>query len=251
MMYLTEIVKYKKLVYRCVDDLSHFSGIPQNISEAEETLVKKADIVFATANTLKNRLEGYGKKIYSLPNAVDYKFFNDYNVEGKISKIDNLDNVVLYVGTIGEWFDCEFIKYCAEQRPDYNFVLIGPERTNVDILKNISNVHLLGKIPYSDVPLYMKKSDVGIIPFKFSKLVDAVNPLKIYEYFACDLPVVATKAYELEMMKSPAYLYNDYENGLKYIDEAILQNVSDNNLNDYAKNNSWEARYEYIKSLIV
>lgn len=62
MMYLCELVRYKVLVYRCVDDLSHFAGIPNNIREAEEELVKKADIVFATANTLKDRLESYGKK---------------------------------------------------------------------------------------------------------------------------------------------------------------------------------------------
>ena len=245
MMYLCELVRYKVLVYRCVDDLSHFAGIPNNIRNAEEELVKKADIVFATANTLKDRLESYGKKILSLPNAVDYDFFVNYQIEGKKSKIDNLDNIILYVGTIGEWFDCEFVKYCALNRPNYHFVIIGPERTDTSLMKGIDNIHFLGSIKYEDVPLYMKKAKIGIIPFKLNELVNAVNPLKLYEYFACNLPVVSTSSYELKKLNSPALLYSNYDEAISFFDEIMSENTTKDFM-FYAKNNSWQKRYEYI-----
>jgi len=249
MIYLTQIVKYKKLIYRCVDDLSHFTGIPKNIVEIEKELVNKADIVFATADTLKARLEGYGKEIHELPNGVDYDFFTQDSSQIR-TKIDGLKNVIIYVGTVGEWFDCDFVKYCAEKRPDYNFVIIGPERTNIEAMKGISNIHLLGKIDYASVPAYMKRASVGIIPFKFSKLVDAVNPLKLYEYFACGIPVVATDAHEMRKIDSPAKLYSNYDEALSFFDEMMTNETDKNNLMNFAYENSWQKRYEYILSLI-
>lgn len=246
MMYLCEIIDYKVLVYRCVDDLSHFTGIPGNIRIAEEKLVKKADIVFATANALKDRLEGYGVRVQSLPNAVDYDFFSNYNTEGLTSRIDALDNIIIYVGTIGEWFDCEFVRYCATQRPNYNFVIIGPERTDVSLIKNVDNIHLLGSIKYEEVPLYMNRAKIGIIPFKLNELVNAVNPLKIYEYFACGLPVVSTAAYEIKKLNSPAMLYSDYDEALLHFDSILCNEIDHSNLKAFAMNNSWEARYGFI-----
>ena len=246
MMYLSKIVKHKKLVYRCVDDLSHFSGIPSNIVAAEKELVQTADIVFATANTLRDRLSEYRKDVYSLPNAVDFDFFYNYETINKECSIDSLDNVILYVGTIGEWFDCEFVRYCAQRRPQYNFVLIGPGRTDTSRLVGVPNIYLMGPKPYEEVPLYMKRSKIGIIPFKKNNLVDAVNPLKLYEYFACGLPVVATKAYELEKMSSPAKLYAEYDEALDLFDDLMDNTVDKRMLYEYARENSWRKRYEYI-----
>lgn len=250
MMYLCNMVDYRVLVYRCVDDLSHFKGIPSNIRIAEEKLVKKADIVFATAHILKKRLESYGGKVFSLPNGVDYDFYADYDTAGKTSKIDSMKNVVLYVGTIGEWFDCEFVRHCAEKRPEYNFVIIGPIRTDISSMKGLMNVHLLGSIPYEEVPLYMKKANVGIIPFIQNDLVNAVNPLKLYEYFACGLPVVAAAAYEIRKMYSPAMLYFSYDEALKYLDEHMDNRQGEPLLKDFALENSWQARYSFIMNKI-
>ena len=50
---------------------------------------------------------------------------------------------------------------------------------------------------------------MGLIPFDvqaYPALVHAVHPLKLYEYLACDLPVVATRWDELERLASPAIL---------------------------------------------
>lgn len=247
MSYLAEIVEYDKLVYRCVDDLTHFDGIPPNVREVEKELVQKADVVLATAGTLKSRLEGYRPDVHSLPNAVDFDFFSAYDIEGKATEIDSYQNIVLYVGTIGEWFDCDLIRYCAEKREEYTFVLIGPQRTDISALQGVDNIKLLGPRNYQDVPLYMKKSDVGIIPFKMNDLVDAVNPLKIYEYFACGLPVVATGAKELKKMGSPAALYHDYDEALRYLDAAMAEGSkrADEYIS-FARDNSWDARCDEI-----
>lgn len=251
MMYLTELVTYKVLVYRCVDDLSHFSGIPQNILEAEKQLVKKSDVVFATAETLKKRLETYGKEIHDLPNAVDYEYFTNYPAIHTSFSLEYFEKIVLYVGTIGEWFDLDFVAYCAKKRPNYTFILLGPVRTNAGILSNLDNVMMPGAVPYHEVPAYMKMSDVGIIPFKMNELVNAVNPLKIYEYFASGLPVLASKAYELQKMNSPALLYETYEEGLSFLDHLMKEGKQDiRQYLKFAEKNSWQARYEKIMSIL-
>lgn len=70
-------------------------------------------------------------------------------------------------------------------------------------------MHFLGKRPYSEIPNYMQSANVGWIPFdvkNYPDLIHNVNPLKLYEYMAAGLPVVATRWKEMENINSPAYL---------------------------------------------
>ena len=54
------------------------------------------------------------------------------------------------------------------------------------------NVHLLGRKAYADLPPYMKRFDVGLIPFRLNELTRNVNPIKLREYFSAGLPVVSS-----------------------------------------------------------
>ena len=42
-----------------------------------------------------------------------------------------------------------------------------------------------------DMPNYLIKFDVCLIPFKKNKVTEAVDPVKLYEYFSLGKPVVA------------------------------------------------------------
>jgi glycosyltransferase involved in cell wall biosynthesis len=53
------------------------------------------------------------------------------------------------------------------------------------------NVHFLGLKPQTELPAYIQRFDVGIIPFKISDTTHAVSPLKAYEYLASGVPIAA------------------------------------------------------------
>ncbi len=106
-----------------------------------------------------------------------------------------------------DWFDADLVNALTDELPEVDFVLIGPEKEIRPKLQARKILHLLGRRPFEALSSYLHHADVGIIPFNRTKhpnLVNAINPLKLYEYTACGLPVVATRWDELEQIHPPA-----------------------------------------------
>ena len=103
---------------------------------------------------------------------------------------------VIYVGAIHDWFDVDLVHYCAKNLPNYSFIIIGPDRKDLSLLRKLKNVHILGAISYDKIPAFLYNSQVGIIPFNvkdYPALVNSINPLKMYEYLACGLKVLSVE----------------------------------------------------------
>ena len=85
----------------------------------------------------------------------------------------------------------------ARTHPHWSFVLIGPvgegdPDTDVETLRTLANVHLLGPRPYATLPSYLKGLDLGLLPTRFNAYTQAMFPMKFFEYLAAGLPVVAS-----------------------------------------------------------
>jgi glycosyltransferase involved in cell wall biosynthesis len=59
----------------------------------------------------------------------------------------------------------------------------------------------MGRRSYESVPGLLRLLDIGLVPFLIDDFTRAINPLKIYEYLATGLPVVATALPELERFR--------------------------------------------------
>ena len=70
---------------------------------------------------------------------------------------------------------------------------LGDPTTDVSALAAEPNVHLLGPRPYERLPEVLRGADAGLIPYVRSALTDSIFPMKVYEYLAAGLPVVATE----------------------------------------------------------
>jgi glycosyltransferase involved in cell wall biosynthesis len=73
-------------------------------------------------------------------------------------------------------------------------------------LRALSNVELTGEIPYSRVPELLARFQIALIPFRINPLTLMTNPIKLYEYFSCGLPVVSTPLPEAEAMGDLVYV---------------------------------------------
>ena len=109
----------------------------------------------------------------------------------------------------------------------------------------LANVHFLGRRAPETIPAYLRNADVGLIPFRSSRLeslIARVNPLKLYEYLAAGLPVVSTRWAELEGLASPARLCATTEEFVAALDEAIAAPGDPERLRAFARDADWSRR---------
>lgn len=248
---LKERIKHKISILRIADNLQGFSSISPKVVEIEQRLISEVDIVFTSSYILLDKLLELRKEgVYYLPNGVNFELFTK-----KVPIPSDIEDIppprILYVGAIADWFDVSLIIYCAQKLQNYSFILVGPVRINeLNKLKKLPNVFLLGIRPYTKVPAYMQHSDVGIIPFKLNvPVVKTVNPIKLYEYMATGLPVVSTKWSELYKLRSPALLASGKKDFVELVRKAVHLKGTPQ-LIEFAKLHSWEAEFKIIDKVI-
>ena len=56
----------------------------------------------------------------------------------------------------------------------------------------LPNCHVLGYRSYAELPSYLASADVGLIPYRLTEHTSGIWPLKLVEYLAAGLGVVAT-----------------------------------------------------------
>lgn len=188
-----------KVIYNCMDDYSEFSDLnptKESLNSQEQFLFAKADLVYCTAKRLYEKAKEHNDNVVLIPNACDPIHFNVSN--GKKPDEIPYGKVVGFIGAIAEWFNQEAIAYAADQLPYWNFVLIGADSVNINMLKNRKNIQLLGEKPYQIIPQYLQFFDVAIIPFDDTmNIMKSCNPVKMYEYLAAGKAVVSSPLSEV------------------------------------------------------
>jgi len=178
------------MVYDMIDDWSDpaLSG-EWFLSQTERDLVDAADRVVATAPDLVEKVERMDREAMLIPNAVNAEIFN-VDLPTRPNDLPHAEMVIGYHGSLyGDWFDWEALTKVAEAFPEAAVVLIGDDKTRQP--PTPPNVHFLGLKPQTDLPAYIQRFDVGIIPFKVNDTTHAVSPLKAYEYLASGVPIAA------------------------------------------------------------
>src|SRR6202044_2048783 len=79
----------------------------------------------------------------------------------------------------------------------WSFALVGPigpgePDPDLSAIGGEPNIHLLGRRAYSELPAVLRAADAGLIPYARNELTDSIFPMKVYEYLAAGLPVIAT-----------------------------------------------------------
>jgi len=249
--FLLDKIKYDKSILRIADNLKGFPNCWPALIDKELELAQRVDRVIYTARNLKSQFAGQvdESKMTLVPNGVDFEFFQNADKSFPEEFRDIPEPRIVYVGAIDKWFDVEMLYHAAQKLPACNFILIGLARTNISHLEGVKNVFILGPKPYQRVPQFLTHSQVGIIPFVRNELVEYVNPIKLYEYMACGLPVVSTSWQEIREMNSPAFLANDEAEFVSGITQA-LQETSGSKYIEYAKGNEWQQRVRQVLQLL-
>lgn len=238
------------LIYQCVDEYSAFSGVaPGAILKLEDKLLRTADLVVVSAERLLQAKRHANPRTVLVRHGVDFEHFRQALAPQTIvpEEIARLPRPIIgFFGLISaDWIDIELLEKVARRFISGSLVLLGSVRMDLSKLR-LSNVHVLGRKPYAELPAYCKNFDVGLIPFVRSELTLCANPLKAREYLAAGLPVVSTDLPEVAVLPSCS-IGRTHDEFLGQIEVALEQPGPQLAVSELMRGESWEARLAEIE----
>jgi hypothetical protein len=90
---------------------------------------------------------------------------------------------------------------------------------------------------------------VGLIPFDAAghpELVESIHPLKLYEYLAASLPVVATDWTEIASLGSPAILCRTTDDFVTAIRRVVTRPPDPSAGREFASTATWRSRVRLL-----
>ena len=193
-----------RVIYYCVDEYSQFTGADRTaVLDMERRLMEKADLVVVSASRLYETKRAFNPNTILITHGVDVDHFRtsclaETPVPEEAAVLPG--PVIGFYGLIEDWVDLEVIRHMATERPEWSFLMIGEVKTDTSAVRNLPNVFFPGRRPYQSLPGYCKKFDIAVLPFVVNELTLAANPLKVREYLAAGLPVVATPLPEVQKL---------------------------------------------------
>jgi glycosyltransferase involved in cell wall biosynthesis len=191
---------FDRILYHAVDDLGSVPGVPGVVALLEARLARRADSVVASADRLASRLARFNPNTHLVGNVADV----DHFAAALRSPDEPLDVSMLprpravFVGALSDHkVDWPLVAEIAASLPEWSFIVIGPpgEETSTEGWRRaaeLRNCHFLGYRSYAELPAYLAAADVGLIPYRLTEHTSAIWPLKLVEYLAAGLGVVAT-----------------------------------------------------------
>ena len=220
-----------------------------------KTLQNSSKILVVNEET-KKIVEDYyhitNEKIILVPNGVDVTLFKGTKTYDK--------KIILFSGVMYHHRGIDTLLEAApkviENIPEVKFVLLGngPEiekLKNIVNEKNISdNVIFKGWIDREQIPQELKNATVGIGPLKLTTVTKNALPIKVLEYMASGLPIIAKKG------TLPRDILENGENGFiidndEQLAEKLILLLNDLKLNKQMSNKSIKMIEEFSWEKIV
>ena len=251
------------LLYEYIDHIDpEISGDEQNI---KRLLALKnfafnggADFIVASAGQLYDEAVKFvgEERVILAQNGVDTRHYRnpghaDTPIPKKLESFsDRYETVVGYFGALAPWLWYEALSELIRQRPDLGFVFIGPDYYGgAQKLPSADNVLYLGAVDYKILPAYARRFDVCFIPFKPGEIARTTSPLKLFEYFALEKPVVVTSEMRECVQYPEVFRGGSVQELSKALDDATAKKNDASfreRLAQLADENDWDQRAKAI-----
>jgi glycosyltransferase involved in cell wall biosynthesis len=221
-------------------------------------LLEVADHILVSARRLLKSVSSYRDDALFIPNGVDYSFIQTAKPEKDelapkdlLSILEMQKPIIGYSGALAKWFDYDLVSKAAQRYPQFSFVLVGVDYDGTLAQSGIletPNIFYLGMKAYQTLFDYIWRFDIAVIPFKINDITLATSPVKLFEYLACQKPVVTTDLPECRdysdifLAKNDTQFLEFLEEAMKKRDDRGFQSAMEN----LAKRNTWDQRVAEI-----
>jgi glycosyltransferase involved in cell wall biosynthesis len=243
--YLKELLNPILSIYYSRDYIRATDYWKKHGGRLEPMLIAKSDLCVANSTYLENYCKQYNSNAYYVGQGCELEIFQKDTFEVPEVMRQMKKPVIGYTGALlANRLDIEVIRHIAEQRPEWNIVLIGPEDDDFkkSSLHDYENIYFLGLKPANDLPGYIKAFDVCINPQIVNELTIGNYPRKIDEYLAMGKAVVATGTKAMEIFKNHVHLVTSKEDYIAAIEKVLEQDpeVYAEHRKAFASTHTWE-----------
>lgn len=244
------------VIYDCMDD---YAAIEMNskrqseIQNEEYSLVRRANVIFASSQTILLRL----LKEYQVNSNKVFLVRNGYNAKWKTVVQTQLNPYaklrIGYWGTIGRWFDFDLLQASLEHISEIEYHLFGATEKGVAIPK-CDRLIYHGVIEHATLPQLATQLDVLMMPFKLTKVVESVDPVKLYEYIFMRKPIISIWYEEIKRFAPFVLFYQNEEMFTFHLKQLLVGKIpiySDEQTQNFLAENSWGCRAKQIQQAIM
>lgn len=246
-----------KIAYDCMD--YHSAFIEDNMErkqliEFERELVNRADLIVVSSDKLKAnltqnyQLDGLSKRISVVRNGYNGEVLDNV-LESETDKKEKFS--LAYIGTISHWFDFDALRYSLEQLPNIEYWIIGPQ-SKVSVLEH-PRIKYFGSVEHTKLYNFIKDANSLIMPFQLNDIVEAVDPVKLYEYINFNKNIISIRYDEVERFEDFVYFYNTKDEFVEAIRNIQLSDgikYSFDKRITFLKHNTWKSRVKQLVDLI-
>ncbi len=162
--------------------------------------------------------------------------------------------LVVYAGTLDARLDVEWLRQTARALPRATIALVGPvvDAAHLEPLRAIPNVEIRAPLARAELAALLRGADLGVIPHRRTPLTEAMSPLKLYEYLAGGLPVVASDLAPVRGVDPRVKLVAEGGDFAAAAAEAlVLGRAAEAERLEFVRGNSWRSRHDALLALAL
>lgn len=196
---LLEALPVAASAYDCTDDHATMPGrvVPAaRVRALEERLLDAVDRTWVVSPGLLEERDDGHRRLEVAASPIDLRLFERVSAEPPMA-LPGLHGrtgpVIGYAGGLTERMNWTLLEALAERRPDWTFLFVGHDPAAAPrALHRRENVVFTGLLPYDRALRAIARFDVGVIPVRTGAFSHGNSFLKLADYLASGLPVVAS-----------------------------------------------------------
>jgi glycosyltransferase involved in cell wall biosynthesis len=175
---------------------------------AERWLLTQADAVLTVSAPLREYVIALGvdaDRVHVHPNGVDAALFHPAPIEGDAPacRSANEGPVLGFLGGLRPWHGVEVLPDVLARllphHPGLRLVIVGEGPLRADLERDVrerglsGSVVFTGSVPHERAADVLREFNIALAPYPRIEHDFYFSPLKVFEYMACGLPVVAAR----------------------------------------------------------
>lgn len=182
------------------------TGLGELAAQAEQWVLSRASAVLTVSAPLRDYVTSLGiapQRVHVVPNGVDPRLFRPGPPDPEVrARWDLGGRLVLgYVGGLRAWHGVEtlpkLLQRLTPRYPKLRLVIVGDGPLRGELERRLreagsaQSTVFTGALPHEEIPALIRQFDVALAPYPKLKHLFYFSPLKVFEYMACGVPVVA------------------------------------------------------------